>query len=235
MNCHEADFRAKFEDVHFPFFIPPERSYHSAQEELIINRIPLSWTNCASTASAPLAAFGSARRRAGLLRPLLEVNLPIKTVDHTPGDKLVEALALILAGGRSTSQIDWLLRPNLALAQAGGQKQFSQQATWARTLDAFDSESIASLRLAFETLLKQNSLALNHDYRFGPLWLDGDLPGLPASRHAEGRAKGDFAGKNTGSDDNGRVSASVRTGRRSAHCSIQAVNTRSGVCGHWLN
>jgi len=128
-----------------------------------MNRTTLSLTNCASTAYAPLAAFGYALRRAGILRPLLEVNLPIKTVDHTPGDKLVEALALILAGGRSTSQIDLLLRPNLALAQAWGQKQFSQQATLARTLDAFDAESIGSLRQAFETLLKQHSLALSHD------------------------------------------------------------------------
>lgn len=171
-----------------------------------MNRITLSLTNCAATAYAPLAAFGYALRRAGVLQPLQAVNLPLKTIDHTPGDKLVEALVLILAGGRSTSQIDLLLRPNLPLAQAWGQTQFAQQSTVARTLDAFDAESVSSLRHAFEVLFEQYSLARSHDFRFGPLWLDGDLTGLPASRRAEGSTKGYFAGKKTVSGDNWRGS-----------------------------
>ena len=200
-----------------------------------MKHINFALTNCAATAYAPLAAFGYALRRAGILQPLLEVNLPIKAIDHSQSDKLIEALVLILAGGRSTSKVDLLLRPNLVLAQAWGQKQFAQQSTMARTLDAFDTETIGSLRQAFETLLKQYSLTLNHDYRYGPLWLDGDLTVLPASRHAEGSTKGYFPGKKTGPVGNWRVSASLPTGKRSAHCSIRAASTRSAAYSLSLN
>lgn len=200
-----------------------------------MNRIILSLTDCAVTSHVPLAAFGYALRRAGILQPLLEVDLPIKTNDHTPGDKLVEALALILAGGRATSQINLLLRPNLPLAQAWGQPQFAEQSTIARTLDAFDAESISSLRDAFEILLKQYSLSLSHDFRFGPLWLDGDLTGLPASRRAEGSTKGYFAGKKTVSDDNWRESVLAHTGKHLAHCSTPDASIHWAVCSPWLN
>lgn len=200
-----------------------------------MNRITLSLTNCAATAYAPLAAFGYALRRAGVLQPLQAVDLPIKTIDHAPGDKLVEALVLILAGGRSTSQIDLLLRPNLPLAQAWGQTQFAQQSTVARTLDAFDAESIDSLRYAFEILLKQHSLALSHDFRSGHLWLDGDLTGLPASRRAEGSTKGYFAGKKTVSDGNWRVSVLPHMGKHSARCSTPDASIHWVVCSPWLN
>jgi hypothetical protein len=155
----------------------------------------------------PLAAFGYALNRAGVLSPLHEVALPIKTHAHSPVEKLIEALVLILVGGRATSQADLLLRPNQSLARGWGQGQFAEQSTLARTLDAFDELSITSLRTAFESILHTHSGALSHDYRRGDLWLDGDLTGLPASRHAEGSTKGYFAGEKTVSDANWRVFA----------------------------
>ena len=167
-----------------------------------MRRIDVSLTRGATTAHAPLAAFGYALRRAGLLAPLNEVSLPIKSLFHQPGEKLIEALVLILAGGRATSQVDLLLRPNLSLARAWGQKQFAQQSTLADTLDAFDDSSIASLRAAFESSLVTCSGALNHDFRRSDLLLDGDLTGLPASRRAEGSTKGYFSGEKTASDGN---------------------------------
>jgi hypothetical protein len=167
-----------------------------------MKRITLTLTDCAQVTHVPLAAFGYALRRAGVLEPLQQVDLPIKTRAHTPGDKLIEALVLILAGGRSTAQIDLLLRPNRDLAQAWGQAQFAEQATVSRTLDAFDASSIASLREAFEILLQHYSSVLQHDFRTGSLWLDGDLSGLPASRRAQGSTKGYFAGEKTVSDAN---------------------------------
>jgi hypothetical protein len=145
----------------------------------------------------PLAALGYALRQAHVLDPLYQVTVPIKTVRHRPGDKLVEALVLVLAGGRATSQVDLLLRPNAALAAAWGQAQFAQQATLARTLDAFTPDAILSLRTAFESVLRQHSHALAHDFRTGNLFLDADLFGLPAARHAEGSTKGYFAGEKT--------------------------------------
>jgi hypothetical protein len=168
-----------------------------------------------------------------VLSPLDEVALPIKTLDHSPVEKLIEALVLILAGSRATSQADLLLRPNRWLARGWGQDQFAQQATLADTLDAFDQSSIASLRTAFEMILQTHSAALSHDYRCGDLWLDGDLTGLPASRRAEGSTKGYFAGKKTVLDANWRAYASGPMARHWGLCSIPACNTRSSVCNRW--
>jgi hypothetical protein len=162
-----------------------------------MNRISVSLTSSAKVSHVPLAALGYALQRAHVLDSLYEVALPIKTIDHCPGDKLVEALVLVLAGGRATSQIDLLLRPNLALALAWGQPQFAQQSTVAEALDAFTADSIASLRTAFEVILRQCALSLRHDFRTGYLYLDDDLTGLPASRHAVGSTKGYFAGEKT--------------------------------------
>ena len=162
-----------------------------------MNRVTVSLTERALTAHAPLAALGYALRRAGFLTPLYEVELPIKTIIYEPGDKLVEALVLVLAGGRATSQVDLLLRPNRPLAQAWGQDQFAQQSTLSDTLDAFGDTSVAQLRLAFESIMHQWSLALNHDFRTGDLFLDDDLTGLPASRRAQGSTKGYFSGEKT--------------------------------------
>jgi len=53
-----------------------------------------------------------------VLDPLRQVTLPIKAIAHSPTDKIIEAIVLILAGGRATNQIDVLLRPNRGLAQA---------------------------------------------------------------------------------------------------------------------
>ncbi len=164
-----------------------------------MNRITVSLTSSAQVSHVPLAALGYALQRAHVLDALYDVALPIKTIDYRPGDKLLEALVLILAGGRATSQVDLLLRPNLALARAWGQSQFAQQSTLADALDAFTSDSIASLRTAFEAILDQSGGSLAHDFRTGNLYLDADLTGLPASRHAAGSTKGYFAGEKTAS------------------------------------
>lgn len=162
-----------------------------------MNRVAVSLTDRADMAHVPLAALGYALRRAGVFDPLQEVTLPVKTVVHSPGDKLIEAVVLILAGGRATSQADLILRPNRGLAQAWGQAEFAQQSTLADTLDAFEAESIASLRTAFETMLCEWSHAAAHDFRTGRLFIDDDLTGLPAARHAQGSTKGYFAGEKT--------------------------------------
>ena len=167
-----------------------------------MSRIICTLTDCSQVTHVPLAAFGYALRRAGVLEPLPQIDLPIKTFAHTPGDKLIGALILILAGGRSTAQINLLLRPNRGLAQAWGQAYFAEQATVSRTLDACDASSIAALRKAFETLLERHSSVLQHDFRTGPLWLDGDLSGFPAARRAQGSTKGYFAGEKTVLADN---------------------------------
>jgi hypothetical protein len=160
-------------------------------------RIAISLTAKTSMTHIPLAVLGYAWRRAGVLQSLQEVTVPIKTVTHTPSEKVLEALVLILAGGRATVQADLRLRPNRLLAHAWGQAQFAQQSTLAETLDAFAEPSLVQLRAAFAAMLGQWSASRAHDFRTGPLWIDADLTGLPASRRAAGSTKGYFAGEKT--------------------------------------
>jgi hypothetical protein len=171
-----------------------------------MNKITVSLTRNARMNHVPLASLGYALNRAGVLNPLVDVTVPIKMVTHSVEDKLIESLVLILAGGRATYQIDWVLRPNKALAQAWGQKQFAQQSTVADTLDAMGDESVGQLRQAFEFMLLKQGRTCRHDFRRGDLILDGDLTGLPASKQAEGSCKGYFAGKKTAMDAKSRES-----------------------------
>ena len=162
-----------------------------------MTRIAVSLTSSSKMTHVPLAALGYALRRANVLQPLVDMELPIKTLEHTPADKLVEGLALILAGGRATSQANLLLRPNRDLAWAWGQSQFAEQSTLSDTFDALSDPDLEVLRAAFRTITHTWSKACHHDFRRGGLTLDGDLTGLPASRHAVGSQKGYFAGKKT--------------------------------------
>jgi hypothetical protein len=153
-------------------------------------RSAISLTAKASMTHVPWAVLGYVWRRAGVLRPLQEVTWPIKTILHTPSEKGLAALVLILAGGRATVQADLLLRPNRLLAHAWGPAQFAQQSPLAETLDAFAEPRLAQLRAALEARLGQWSARWAQDFRTGPLWIEDDLPGLPASRRAAGSPKG---------------------------------------------
>ena len=192
-----------------------------------MTRIAVSLSRTSSMQHVPLAVLGYTLRRAGVLDPLLGLELPIKALDHTPSDKLVEALVLILAGGRATYQADRLLRPNPSLARAWGQAQFAEQSTLARTLDGLTASGADQVRGAFEAITAARSQACQHDFRTGPLWLDGDLTGLPASKRAVGSQKGYFWGKKTARGGRWRGSPVASTVRRSAR---GCTSVRPKVC-----
>jgi hypothetical protein len=160
-------------------------------------RISISVRRTKQMMYVPLAVLGYALRCAGVLEPLEQLTLPMKTIDHTPVEKLMEGLVLILAGGRATNQVNQLLRPNAGLARAWGQVQFAEQSTLARTLDGLADGAITQLRQAFNAITQAQAHSCRHDFRSGLLWLDADLTGLPSSRRAEGATKGFFAGKKT--------------------------------------
>jgi hypothetical protein len=101
-----------------------------------------------------------------------EVRLPLKPVDHAPTDKLPDVLVSILAGCRAIRQINTRLRPDLALAHAWGRAYFADQATVARTLDAFPPTHIAQLRQGTGHLFRRESRTLRHAFENDWLWLD---------------------------------------------------------------
>lgn len=198
-----------------------------------MTRIAVSLTSSSKMSHVPLAALGYALRRAEVLRPLADMELPIKAVTHSPADKLMEGLVLILAGGRATSQANLLLRPNLGLARAWGQEQFAEQSTLSDTLDALSDPDVEGLRAGFTCITQSWSQVCRHDFRRGGLILDGDLTGLPASRHAQGSQKGYFAGKKIVAADRWRGSRWNHTANVSARCCFRARKRARIACSRW--
>src|SRR5256885_8476095 len=71
------------------------------------------------TTFVPLGVLGYCLTRTDFLQPVVAgVQVPLKTVQHTPANKLLDVLVSILAGCRAISQVNTRLRPDLALAQA---------------------------------------------------------------------------------------------------------------------
>ena len=195
--------------------------------------ITVALTSSSRMSHVPLAALGYALRRANVLEPLVKLELPIKAIDHTPAEKLVTGLVLILAGGRAMYQTNWLLRPNTLLACAWGQAEFAEQSTISDTFDALGQESLHELQAAFATITRRWSQTCRHDFRRGDLILDGDLTGLPASRHAEGSRKGYFAGKKIATGDRLHESPRNRMANRWARCYSQARKKARIACNRW--
>jgi hypothetical protein len=149
------------------------------------------------TGFAPLGVLGYCLTRTQFLAPVwAELDLPLKTVDHTPKAKLLDLVVSILAGCRAIAQVNTRIRPDVALAHAWGRERFADQSTLARTLDAFSAIDVAQLRRGSEVLYRRESHVLRHDFAHDWLWLDIDLTPLPISKHAEGSTKGKFEKKN---------------------------------------
>jgi hypothetical protein len=197
--------------------------------------ITVALTSGSTSSHVPLAALGYALRRANVLAPILDLELPIKAIDHTPAEKLVTGLVLILAGGRALYQSNWLLRPNTALACAWGQAEFAEQSTISETFDALRPEDLTDLQTAFATITHTWSQTCRHDFRRGDLILDGDLTGLPASRRAEGSRKGYFTGKKIVTGDKSHGSPPKRMANRWGRCYSPAHKKATIACNRWCS
>jgi len=150
------------------------------------------------TAFAPLGVLGYCLTRTAFLTPLWQgLDLPLKTVDYAPSAKLLDLVVSILAGCRAIVQVNTRLRPDVALAHAWGRERFAEQATLARTLNAFAESHVVQLRQGSEALFRRESQVFRHDFAQDWLWLDIDLTPLPISKRAEASTKGKFAKKTT--------------------------------------
>ncbi len=155
-----------------------------------------------NTLYAPLAVLGYCLRRIDYFALLREqVQLPIRTRQYTPYDKLLDCLMSLWAGCTSLHQINVRIRPDAVLTQAWGQSRIAEQSTLSETLDAFTPESLEQLRQVNASLLKQYGQTPQHNWQAGDLEVDIDLSHLPASRLAEGSTRGYGAGKKTAADD----------------------------------
>lgn len=147
-----------------------------------------------NTKFAPLVALSAHYRQIELLNALEIVDVPIKTRQFTPVNKLEQILVSILSGCEHLSEVNTRLRPEIAFAQSWQLNHFADQSTLARTLDELSQTNLSQLQRAVNRIWRQSSASHQHDWR-GFLWLDFDLTGLPCGPQAEASQKGYFSEK----------------------------------------
>jgi len=148
------------------------------------------------TGYGPLVALGFFVRQRDLWAPIRQrVRFDGPTHVDEPVEALFDLWVGLLAGCEVVSQVNTTIRPDLLLARAWGRGQFHEQSTIARVLDACGPNQVAQVRAGTDSLLMWLGQAPYHDFGQGPLRVDIDLTGLPASKRAEGSTKGYFSGR----------------------------------------
>jgi hypothetical protein len=157
-----------------------------------------------NTQFAPLCVLGQMLHKRQALDGLIHSELIAqKQSEHGVGEKLSDAIMLILAGYPSLYLLNQHLRPDRVLAQAWQREQLAEQSTVSRTLDALEGTALEQLSQIAFAFWQQHSQLSNHDWR-KQLVLDLDLTPLRASRQAEASTKG-YLGEKTQLGDNWRV------------------------------
>lgn len=148
-----------------------------------------------NTNFAPLCVLGQAFWERKTLDSLREFDLiSIKTHEHTPGEKLMDAFLLILAGYPSLYLLNSTVRPDPMVSQSWRrEKGLAEQSNISRTLDASDAKALKGLRKVSQKFWSQHSQLPSHDWR-KRLTIDLDLSSLVASANAEDSTRG-YVGK----------------------------------------
>ncbi len=151
--------------------------------------------NC-NTQYAPLAALIVHYHQQEILKPLEEVQIPIKSYAYSSSCKLEQVFLSIMAGCETLTVFNTKIRPERALAKLYGLEQFSDQSNLSRMLDGLTLMNIEQLQQAIDQIWQPGSQVQHHDWR-GFLWFDFDLSGLPCGKRAQESQKGYFSGKKT--------------------------------------
>ncbi len=146
------------------------------------------------SARASLMVIGVRLQALGIWQVVADkVHIRQKVVRYQPIDKLLDALIMMLAGGRGIVEVNTRVRADRILQAAFGRTGCAEQSTVSATLNACTPENVGQLRQALSLILKQHSRACDHDYEANWQVLDVDMSGLPAGQQGEGVTKGYFA------------------------------------------
>jgi hypothetical protein len=149
-----------------------------------------------NTQYAPLAALIVHYHQQETLKPLEEVQIPIKNYDFSPACKLEQVFLSIMSGCETLTAFNTKVRPERELAKLYGLERFSDQSNLSRMLDALTLTNIEQLQQVIDQIWHPSSQVWRHNWR-GFLWLDFDLSGLPCGKKAQESQKGYFSGKKT--------------------------------------
>lgn len=139
------------------------------------------------TEHALLVPFGRFAQQIGLLQALERVPFKMKTIDHSPGDKLAELLLHILAGGMHLKDLEVSPHPLVrdhAVAQAWGQEALASASGVSDLLRAASPDVVAALKQELREVTEPYRRRLLRDLLPSMLVVDFDLTGLVVSDQA---------------------------------------------------
>jgi len=178
------------------------------------------------TEHALLVPFGRFAQQIGLVAALERVPFKMKTIDHSPGDKLAELLTHILAGGMHLKDLE--ARPHAlvrdqAVAHAWGQEGFASASGVSDLLRAASPEVVTVLKQQLREAIEPYRRRLLRDLLPSLLVVDFDLTGLVVSDQAttyEARPVASSEGRAAGG-------SAVRSGPRRERCGTLRTFPRS--------
>lgn len=154
------------------------------------------------TEHALLVAYGRFAQQIGVLNELRQVPFKMKTVRHSPADKVTELLCHLLAGGMHISELGHSAHPltaDHAVARAWGQQRFASASGVSQVLQHVSDETVTALRHALTRVLAPYRRRLLGKLAAAGLVVDFDLTGLVLSDQATSYEGAEFGHLGRGS------------------------------------
>jgi hypothetical protein len=134
-----------------------------------------------------LVAYGRFARQIGLVDAIEQIPIEMKTVVHSPADKVVELLCHILMGGMHINEVGKSAHPlvrDRVVAQAWGQQSFASSSGVSHLLATISAESVRGLGDALERVIEPYRRCVLGESLPYPMVVDFDLTGLVVSDQA---------------------------------------------------
>jgi hypothetical protein len=147
------------------------------------------------TEHALLVPLGRFAQQIGLFQALERVPFKMKTIEHSPGDKLAELLIHILAGGMPIKELEVSPHPlvqDQTVAQAWGQETFASASGVSDLLRAASPEVVTALKQELRDVTAPYRRRLVRDLVPSMLVVDFDLTGLVVSDQATSYEGADY-------------------------------------------
>lgn len=146
------------------------------------------------TSRATLIGLGTRIERQGIMDIIgQKVKIKQKTVKDSPVEKMTDALATILAGGKGLVEANKRIRADRTVQRAFGRERCAEQSVISETFDACDADNVGQMAAAMKEIYQAHSAGYRHDYGQGKQVLDVDLTGQPCGKKAAFASKAYFA------------------------------------------
>jgi hypothetical protein len=158
------------------------------------------------TDHALLIAYAHFAEQIGLISAVEHVPFPMKTIIHSPADKVIELLCHVLAGGMHINELAKSAHPlvhDQAVAHAWGQASFASASGVSELLQSTSDDAVEALKSALGQVIEPYRRRLLR--ALSPSWLvvDFDLTGLVVSDQATTYEGADFGHLGEGTGDGG--------------------------------